>query len=219
MTKHTDPTPKRAEDRLARCLSDLCPRAILFDLDGTLVDSTDANFRALDQAWAAQGERLDRAWYAHKTGLSVEALAMAWGAEHDRRIDGAAAIGSFIAASVQDAAEARLFPDAAAALRDCARRMPVGVVTNNFRPIVEALVEAHFASLHLGALVTADTEGLRPKPAPDLYARAVRVLALPPADCVAIEDSDEGLAAARAAGLRAVDIRALRERPGTDQIE
>lgn len=199
-----------AETRLAETVRALAPRAILFDLDGTLVDSAESNFRALQSAWAVQGAALDRDWYSRKTGLSVAALARAWHEETGLPIDPDGAIEGFLNASVAEAPQARLFDDTSALLQDTWARMPVGLVTNNFRPIVTALVESVLAPARFAAIVTADAPGLRPKPAPDLYARAVADLALPGPACLALEDSNEGLAAARAAGLKALDVRAFR---------
>jgi HAD superfamily hydrolase (TIGR01509 family) len=47
----------------------------------------------------------------------------------------------------------------------------------------------------------------RPKPAPDIFLEAARRLGLAPAECLAFEDGDLGLAAIRAAGMAAVDVR------------
>ena len=69
------------------------------------------------------------------------------------------------------------------------------------------------ASLHVTGLlplfddiVSAD-EVAHGKPAPDVFLESARRAAAPPADCVVLEDSDEGLRGAAAAGMRAIDTR------------
>jgi beta-phosphoglucomutase-like phosphatase (HAD superfamily) len=46
------------------------------------------------------------------------------------------------------------------------------------------------------------------KPAPDLYLRAAELIAVPPAVCIAVEDTPSGIGAAKAAGMYAVQVRA-----------
>ena len=210
MTAEPSLPPLGDTSDLLRFLRDMNPGGVLFDLDGTLVDSGDANHRALAQAWAAQGATLDPDWYRARTGLSVDGLAEAWTAAHAGHVDGPAAAERFVEFSALDAPSAWLFPDTVALLRHCADVVPVGLVTNNFRPIVDALLAAHLGDVSFGAIVTADTPGIRPKPAPDPYRLASELLGLRARDCVAVEDSDEGLHSALTAGLMVVDVRQFR---------
>ncbi len=62
----------------------------------------------------------------------------------------------------------------------------------------------------LFAVVVAIEDVMRGKPAPDLFLEAARRLGVPPGKCVAYEDSEEGLAAVRSAGMRVVDVRELK---------
>jgi HAD superfamily hydrolase (TIGR01509 family) len=68
-----------------------------------------------------------------------------------------------------------------------------------------ALAEASVRHL-FDAIVTIN-DVVRGKPAPDLYLAALNKLGCRPTECVAYEDTDEGLAAARAAGIRCIDVR------------
>ena len=66
-----------------------------------------------------------------------------------------------------------------------------------------AILDNHFGKGEIDLLVSAE-EVARRKPAPDLYLRALSLLRLPVEDCMAFEDSANGLRAARAAGLATV---------------
>jgi HAD superfamily hydrolase (TIGR01509 family) len=86
-----------------------------------------------------------------------------------------------------------------------ARGIPVGLASNSARVFVDlALGTAGM----LGAFdVTVAADDVRaPKPAPDCYLAAARALGAPPAACVALEDSQTGVAAARAAGMLVVGV-------------
>jgi HAD superfamily hydrolase (TIGR01509 family) len=95
-----------------------------------------------------------------------------------------------------------------------ALRVPCALVTMSWRRFAEAVVDA--VPGRFAALVTGD-EVARPKPFPDPYLAAARLLGANAADCVAIEDSPKGVASAVAAGvptLGVVNLVTLDPRPG-----
>jgi HAD superfamily hydrolase (TIGR01509 family) len=86
--------------------------------------------------------------------------------------------------------------------------VPVGVASNSPRPFVERTLEAAGLRGRFGCVLSAD-DVAHPKPAPDLYVELARGLGADPADCVALEDSPTGVAAARAAGAFVIGIPSL----------
>jgi HAD superfamily hydrolase (TIGR01509 family) len=86
--------------------------------------------------------------------------------------------------------------------------VPVGVASNSPRPFVERTLEAAGLRGHFGCVLSAD-DVAHPKPAPDLYLELARGLGADPADCVALEDSATGVAAARAAGAFVIGVPSL----------
>jgi HAD superfamily hydrolase (TIGR01509 family) len=86
--------------------------------------------------------------------------------------------------------------------------VPVGVASNSPRPFVERTLEAAGLRGHFGCVLSAD-DVAHPKPAPDLYVELARGLGADPADCVALEDSATGVAAARAAGAFVIGVPSL----------
>lgn len=98
-------------------------------------------------------------------------------------------------------------------------RIPCALVTMSWRRFAEAVVDS--APGRFAALVTGD-EVERPKPFPDPYLLAARLLGADPAECVAIEDSPKGVASALAAGvptLGVVNIVGLEPRPGLTVVD
>jgi beta-phosphoglucomutase-like phosphatase (HAD superfamily) len=180
--------------------------ALLFDCDGTLVDSVTAYERAWGRAFAAQGRTMLPEWYRARTGLSpaelAEAAALDDPAPLDRAAVQAAATRHFVELVELVTSNERVV----AVARAHHGSVPMAVVSGGPRVAVEAaLAGAGILGLFDAVVTVEDVE--RGKPAPDLYVTALDRLRVAAGDCVAYEDTDEGLAAAEAAGIRCVDVR------------
>jgi beta-phosphoglucomutase len=109
------------------------------------------------------------------------------------------------------ASDAILFPGAAACVKTFEEHVPLAVASGALEPEIEIVLE-HAGLRGAFAAIASATDGVRGKPAPDLYLLAMAKLAgrLPdpfdPGSCIAIEDSHWGLEAARRAGLRCVAV-------------
>lgn len=187
--------------------------ALIFDVDGTLAETEEAHRRAFNAAFAAAG--LDWHWdvslYAVLLGVTggKERIA-AWqrqlgeapDAELIRRLH-AAKTAHYVAAVA--AGELRLRPGIAEMMQGArAAGLRLAIATTTSRPNVDALSLSLFgrAADDVFDAIAAGDEVARKKPAPDVYELALARLGLPPASCLAVEDSANGVAAARGAGLR-----------------
>ena len=178
--------------------------AILFDLDGVLVDST----RSVDREW--------REWAARK-GVDGDAImAIAHGVrtlEVIRRVaphlDAEAEADEIENREAHDQEGVTVMSGAA----DLVNSIPKerwGVVTSGSRLLASARLQ--FCGLPLPrALVTSDdvTQG---KPDPQPYLKGAQNLGFKPADCVVIEDAPAGIHSARSAGMRVIGITSTYER-------
>ncbi len=196
--------------------------ALIFDCDGTLIDTAPAHFSAVAQALAAQGHTMDRAWYMARTGLTPDALLD----EHEGRLAAEAAAGHnegrstasipaldraavfasydrLYFASLPLVQEVKLIADLARTWHD---RVPTAVASNGRRANVAASLRA-VGLLPLFDHIVAAEDVARGKPAPDVFLEAARRMSVEPSGCIVLEDSAEGLAAAAAAGMRAIDVR------------
>jgi sugar-phosphatase len=172
--------------------------AILFDLDGVLIDST----RSVDRQW--------RAW-ARKKGIDEEkVMAIAHGVRSIEviravapHLDAAPEVQWLESHEAEDQSDVTVMPGAA----ELIRAIPDGhwcVVTSGTRYLATA-------RLRLGGLpvpkvlVTADdvTNG---KPHPEPYLKGAELLGFKPADCLVIEDAPAGIRSAHAAGMKAIAL-------------
>jgi beta-phosphoglucomutase-like phosphatase (HAD superfamily) len=181
--------------------------ALIFDCDGTLVDSAEAHFYSLQQALAPLGLTMTPEWYHPRHGLGPEDLLDAYEAEFKveslARVDFYERANHAYLSSVHLIQEIKVVTSVA---REWFGRVPMAVASNGVRKNVEATLIATRLRPLFYTLVTAD-DVEHGKPAPDVYLEAARRLRVNPERAIVFEDSDEGLEAARRAGMRAYDIR------------
>jgi HAD superfamily hydrolase (TIGR01509 family) len=116
-----------------------------------------------------------------------------------------------ISAAVVEGLKARyrrhvpLLPGALETVRALARRWPLGVASSANRPLIELVLELAGIAALFRATVSSE-EVPRGKPAPDVYIEAARRLEAAPKECVAVEDSTNGIRSASAAGMHVVAV-------------
>jgi HAD superfamily hydrolase (TIGR01509 family) len=183
--------------------------AVLFDMDGLLVDTEPLWFETETEVMARLGapwtvedqERLLGGSMEHTVGyLLAKATRPATPPEVARwMMDGMlsrAAAGRVI---VRPGARELLAAVAAAAI-------PYALVTSSEREFAEAVIKG--TGFRFPVTVTAD-ESAATKPAPDPYLLAAKLLGVPPEQCVALEDSPNGVISATTAGCRVIAIPSL----------
>lgn len=201
--------------------ADVLPAAVLWDMDGTIVDT-------------------DPYWFEAEHAL-VERYGGRWSDDHAHAIvgtsllDGAAYIiehspvtltphevvgelMSEVVAGVRRHLEWR--PGARELLAECsAAGVPNALVTMSWQPLARAVAEALPGS-PFAVLVTGD-EVSRGKPHPDPYLRAAELLGVDPRDCLAIEDSPTGVRASTSAGVPTIvvpHVVPVPETPGAREV-
>jgi len=180
--------------------------AIIFDCDGTLIDSAPVYVKAWAAAFAAVGGQMDEGWYRERNGLSEGVLIEAFERETGLKLDHSKVVRLMRDAylkSIEGLAEISLIANIA---RRQKGRIPLAVASGGPAGIVRPSLE-HLQLDHLfDKIVTLDDVGV-PKPEPDLFLYAAELVGVPPQLCVVFEDSEPGLLAAQRAGMRSIDVR------------
>lgn len=178
-------------------------RAVIFDMDGTLVDTEPVHFDVARRVLAADGfdytEEMNREFIGSTTAGVMELLV----ARHRLPRSAAAYITDYERLVVLVLAEPREpAPGARELIRALkARGARIGLASNSHAPAIAATLAGAGLAGEFETTVGGDAVP-RSKPAPDVYLEAARRLGIEPAECAAIEDSPAGVAAARAAGMR-----------------
>ena len=181
--------------------------ALIFDLDGVLVDSEPVHWRASHRLFAPHELTMEE--YEPFVGLAIEPY-MAWALE---RFGLDATVEELIeryAESVTAEIESAPIPalDGARELIAAARErgLRVGLASQSIAEWVHPTLRAANLDGSFDVVVTGD-DVERPKPQPDIYLHTARLLGVAPGACLAIEDSPAGVQSAAAAGMRVVQSR------------
>ncbi|MFC5219415.1 HAD-IA family hydrolase [Streptomyces coerulescens] len=179
-------------------------QAVLFDMDGTLVDTERLWWEAVEQV---AGRALNEADEAEVLGRPVEHtadwLAAATGGP-------AADLADALHREFADRVRAGIVPRPGALdLLDALARdgVPTALVTASPRAVADTVLEALGASRFAVSVTADDTD--RTKPAPDPYLAACRALGVDPEACVAVEDTRTGVSSAEAAGCTVLAVPSL----------
>jgi beta-phosphoglucomutase-like phosphatase (HAD superfamily) len=189
-------------------------QAVFFDFDGVIADSEPLHLRAYQSVLRRHDIDLSRDEYYQKyLGYDDVGLFEALVKDRSLQIEGAT-IDDWITAKSRIleellSSDGVLFPGAADCVKLFAARVPLAVASGALEPEIELVLEHAGLREYFHAIASA-SDGVRGKPAPDLYMLAIAKLrdvkALDPGACIAIEDSRWGLEAARRAGLRCVAV-------------
>jgi HAD superfamily hydrolase (TIGR01509 family) len=181
------------------------PRAVVFDFNGTLSDDEPILCEIFQELFAEHGRPLSaQEYYDQLAGLSDPEIVRKWlGPEHPAVAD---VIEKRISRYRERVADGSSVPQSRReAVGYAAERVPVGVVSGAARAEIEPVLTAAGLDQHVSFLVAAeDVE--RGKPHPDGYERAVALLDLQPSDVLVFEDTEAGVVAAKAAGVRCVAV-------------
>lgn len=192
--------------------------AIIFDCDGTLVDTARVYHQAYNAVLEGRGAEMPEGWYFARLGLSAEALLREFSKEFEHHLEPAALMEPLAEAYHRGLRDLRIIEVVADVARDYHGRVPMAVASAGKREIVEATLGATGMRNLFQEIVTVDDVGGRTKPAPDLFLEAARRLGVPPEECTVFEDTDEGLEAARRAGMSATDVRSVYRHEWRDAI-
>ncbi|MGW3117753.1 HAD family hydrolase [Streptomyces sp. NPDC001107] len=182
--------------------------SVIFDLDGTLVDSEPNYYEAGRQTLAEHGVP-DFTWAEHEryVGVSTLETAALWKQEYGL----AAPVDELLADTDRRYLElartaTRAYPEMRKFVELLATEdVPMAVASGSSPEAIEAILAGTGLDAYLRTVVSAD-EVPRGKPAPDVFLEAARRLGATPADCVVLEDAAPGAVAAHAAGMRCIAI-------------
>lgn len=192
--------------------------AVVFDLDGVLIDSEHVWDEVREALARERGGRWHPGAQRDMMGMSStewssymhETIGLAEPPEEINRLVVERMLGRY-------ADGPPLIDGAVEAVERLAARRPLAIASSSNRELIDAVLAATGLRRHFGVTVSSE-EVARGKPAPDVYLEAARRLGVEPRHCAAIEDSHNGIRAAKAAGMRTIAIPNPRFPPGEEAL-
>jgi HAD superfamily hydrolase (TIGR01509 family) len=193
------------------------PAALLFDMDGLLLDTERLSRATMIEVMTAMGYPMTEAIFARLIGVPVDANRAQLAAEFGEDFDYDLMRERQAALNLQRYGLARpLRPGAREVLETVSDMgIPSAIATSSLREKTLSYLTHSGLLPHFDAVVTRD-DVARGKPFPDLYLAAAAALDQPPGACLALEDSHSGVRAAHAAGVPVIMVPDLL--PATEEI-
>ena len=180
--------------------------AVIFDMDGVLIDS--------EQLWDEAREKLTEErggeWHPGAQRAMMGMSSPEWSRYMHEELgvpDGPGEINAEVVRRLEALYRAQLpvIDGAAAAVQELAARWPLGLASSSNRPLIDLVLELTGLASSFTATVSSE-EVASGKPAPDVYLAAAAALGVDPGRCVAVEDSSNGLRAAASAGMSVIAL-------------
>ena len=184
--------------------------AVIFDFDGVIADTERLHLGAFREIFETRGWTLtDADYFDRYLGCDDHGLVVSYASDFSIALT---------ADEIQDLVERKtrafarhlsspavLFPGAAEAIREIASRYPIAIASGALHHEIDVILRGA-GIVDLFRLIVGADDVSTHKPSPEPYLAAAAGLDVPPALCVAIEDSQAGLQAARAAGMRTIGL-------------
>lgn len=185
-------------------------KAVIFDLDGTLVDSMPAHFEAWCEALATNGAPKDvfpEDVFYSMGGRPTKDIVKEINGEFNLNLNPEDISYSKRKAFLKRLDLVAVNEDVVAFAKSLSGKMPLGIATGGSRKVVEATLKATGLAELFDEVVTADDVKCG-KPAPDIYLDAAARLGVAPEDCLVLEDAAPGIMAGQLAGMTVVTVPA-----------
>jgi beta-phosphoglucomutase-like phosphatase (HAD superfamily) len=181
-------------------------RGLIFDCDGTLVDSMPLHMRAWEHAITSKGGSWNCEFFLSKKGMPEEDIVALYNTQFALALDPGDAVKAKHKFFRAHAAEFKPIPHVVDIVLKHRGVLPMAIASGGTRENVSLELDALHIKDFFEAILTADDD-VKPKPAPDIFLEAARRIGVAPGYCQVFEDGDLGLEAARIAGMLPTDVR------------
>ena len=182
---------------------------IIFDCDGTLADTMPLHWKAWRTVAERHGFHFSEERFYALGGVPSRDILQQINEEQNLALDTCQVSREKEEAYLPHLKEARVVEPVVEVAFSQYGKVPMAVATGGTRKVISQVL-SHLGIDHLFAQLVTSEDVARQKPAPDIFLEAAKRIGVPPKKCLAYEDTDLGLQAIAAAGMKGVDVRRLR---------
>ena len=180
--------------------------AIIFDCDGTLVNTAPMHFESFRLSLENQGAVLAKNWYKKRLSLTRRCLIESFAKQHSTYIDIETAIIESELHFLRLSNHIKAIPEVSEIAIKYWQIKPLAVASSGQRLSVLASLDAVSLRHKFNVIVSAE-DVQNHKPSPEPYLTTAEKLNVSPKKCLVFEDTDDGLQSAQLAGAKAIDVR------------
>lgn len=180
-------------------------QAIIFDCDGTLVNSAPIYSTAWANGFRLSGNEMTAHWYSERKGLSEQLLINAFENEYKVRLERDEVVTVMRKTYLKNIVKLSEISSICRIAREHYGRIPLAVASSGPAELVESSLRALKLDELFTEIITQD-QVTTAKPSPEIFLKAADRLGVQPEHCLVFEDSEQGFEAAKAAHMPFVDV-------------
>lgn len=185
-------------------------KALIFDCDGTLVDSMPKHWEAWQETLTEFGLECPTSYLERHAGVPIKETLLAFLKDYkvEKEIDPDEFTKRKHAKSLEKLMEVQPIQEVVDVVKKYYGKLPMSVASGGARQNVMASLNAIDVAKYFEIVITAD-DPIQGKPNPDIFLYAAYRMKVKPGDCLVFEDGAMGIAAAQRAGMKYFDVRTL----------
>ncbi len=185
-------------------------KGLIFDIDGTLINSMPVHFKSWQAIAKTYGFEYPEALFFKNSGRSTGSIVALINIEQGLHLDPEEIIQAKKSSYRKLAVKIEPIPQVLKIVTEYCGKLPMALGTGEYRDIATANIKAAGLNKYFDIMVSAD-DVTHPKPDPETFLKCAELMQVAPEACQVFEDGDLGLEAARRCGMVATDVRPFLE--------
>ena len=181
-------------------------QALIFDCDGTLVDSMPLHMKSWEKAFKFFNIRFDYDYLFSLKGMKELEIIKSYNKKFGTNLNTEETVNKKHNIYFKNINSVKPIEPIVKIATEYFGKFPLAVVSGSVRDIVRKELEV-IGIFHLFNTILTANDPFKPKPAPDIFYEAAKRLNVSPENCLVFEDGDPGLEAAVKAGMKMIDVR------------